>query len=189
MLSYNEVRERSYIVHQGEPNEVLSSKIFRKQQRKPVNQIKLKNLITGKQTETTIHQSEKVEPASIETRDIKYLYSRRGESWFCEVDDPSDRFSIPDERIEDSKPFIREDDIVTALIYEDEVVGIKLPIKVELEVREAPPNIKGNTSSGGNKSVTLETGYTVNAPLFINPGDILRINTETGEYVERVEKA
>ncbi len=189
MLDYNEVRERAYIVYNGEPYEVLSSHIFRKQQRKPVNQVKLRNLITGKQTDATFHQSDKVEAASIESKEIKYLYSNRGEAWFADPNDPSNRFSLPEEQVKDSLHYVRPNDVVTAQVYQDNIVGLKVPIKVDLKVTEAPPNIKGNTSSGGNKPVVLETGYTVNAPLFINEGDILRINTENGEYVERVEKA
>lgn len=189
MLDYNEVRERAYIVYNDEPHEVLSSHIFRKQQRKPVNQVKLKNLISGKQTDATFHQSDKVPTATIESRDIKYLYANRGEAWFSEPDNPSARFSLPEEQVGDTLRFVRPNDIVTALVYEDKIVGTKVPIKVELKVTEAPPNIKGNTSSGGTKPVVLETGYTVNAPLFINEGDTLRINTDTGDYVERVEKA
>jgi len=189
MLAYNEVRERSYIVYEGEPYEVLSSHVFRKQQRKPVNQVKLRNLISGRQTEATLHQADKIEPATIDTKEIQYLYTNRGESWFSETDNPSARFSLPEEDVRDSIKFIRANDTVTALVYEEKIVGIKIPTKVELVVKEAPPNIKGNTSSGGTKPVTLETGYVVNVPLFINAGDILRINTQTGEYTERVEKA
>lgn len=189
MLEYNEIRERAYIIYNGEPHEVLSSHIFRKQQRKPVNQVKLKNLITGKQVETTFHQSDKAEPADIDTRAERYIYTRGEESVFSDPEDPSDRFSIPTEKVVDSLPFLRENDTVEALVYEDTIVGVSVPIKVDLKVSEAPPNIKGNTSSGGTKPVTLETGHVVNAPMFVNMGDILRVNTQTGEYVERVEKA
>lgn len=189
MLAYNEVQERSYIIYNGEPHEVLSSHVFRKQQRKPVNQVKLKNLISGKQTDTTLHQSEKVEPAEIDTRKIAYIYSRRGESVFSDPNDRSVRFSLPDEVVEHALPFLREGDVVEALEYDENIVGIRIPIKVELTVSQAPPNVKGNTSSGGTKPVTLETGHVVNVPMFVNMGDILRINTQTGEYVERVEKA
>ena len=74
------------------------------------------------------------------------------------------------------------------MIFEDKIIDVKLPIKVELKVTEAPPSIKGNTAQGGNKQVTLETGANVNVPLFINEGDIITINTETGEYTDRVSK-
>jgi len=78
--------------------------------------------------------------------------------------------------------------IVEALVFDEKIIGIKLPIKMDLKVTEAPPAVKGNTAQGGSKQITLETGATLFAPLFINEGDIVRINTETGEYVERVDK-
>jgi len=186
MLEYNQITERKYIELDGEPYEVLSSHVFRKQQRKPVNQTKLKNLITGKVIERSFHQSEKVEEADIGRTDVKYLYTNRGEWWFCSPTDPSDRMKFSEEIIGDQRIFLKENAVVTAMTFNDEIIGFKLPIKVELAVTEAPPNVKGNTAQGGNKQVTLETGATVNVPMFINTGDILRINTETGEYVERV---
>lgn len=189
MLAYNEVRERAYIVYDDEPYEVLSSHIFRKQQRKPVNQVKLRNLKTGRQIEATFHQSDKIEEADIGSREIKYLYTNRGESWFCNPDDPSKRFSLSKEIVGDSLFFMRENDSVTSLVYDDALVGIRMPMKVDLVVKDAPPNVKGNTSAGGSKTVVLETGYSVVVPLFINTGDVVRVNTVTGEYVERVKKA
>ena len=79
--------------------------------------------------------------------------------------------------------------ILVALTFEDNIVGTKLPIKAEYKVTDAPPAIKGDTASGGNKTATLESGAKVNVPLFISTGDVVRVNTETGAYVERVEKA
>ena len=99
------------------------------------------------------------------------------------------RFSLPEEQVEDSVKFVRPNGMVTALVYDEKIVGTEVPLKVELTVKEAPPNIRGNTSTGGTKPVVMETGYVVNVPLFINVGDVLRINTQTGEYTERVEKA
>lgn len=189
MLAYNEVRERAYIVYDDEPYEVLSSHIFRKQQRKPVNQVKLRNLKTGRQIEATFHQADKIEEADIGSREIKYLYTNKDESWFCNPDEPSKRFSLPKEVVDDSLSFMRENDTVTSLVYADEIVGIQLPMKVDLAVTDAPPNVKGNTSSGGSKTVVLETGYSLVVPLFINTGDVVRVNTVTGEYAERVSKA
>ena len=84
--------------------------------------------------------------------------------------------------------FLKRDSVIDGLIFNEDFIGVRMPIKVELAVTEAPPGIKGNTAQGGTKQVTLETGALINAPLFINEGDILRINTETGEYVERVQK-
>lgn len=174
-----------------EPYEVLSAHVFRKQMRKPVNATKLRNMITGRVMEYSFAQSEKVVEAEIEERDIKYLYTNKGEFWFCEASDPTKRFSLSAEAIGDNARFIKINSIVVALsfIHDDEsqLIGIRLPIKVDLLVKEAPPSIKGNTAQGGNKLVVLETGASVNVPLFVNSGDVVRVNTETGEYVERVK--
>lgn len=186
MLEYNEIVERKYIVLDGAPYEVISSHVFRKQQRKPVNATKLKNLITGKMTEQSFHVSEKVEEAEIEQQDVKYLYENKGEYWFCDPTDPSKRFKIDEALIGSPAKFIKANSIVTALVFDEKIIGMKLPIKMDLKVTEAHAAVKGNTAQGGTKQVTLETGAVVNVPMFIKEGEIVRINTETGEYTERV---
>jgi len=188
MLNYNEIVQKKCIVLDGAPYEVLASHVFRKQQRKPVNQTKLKNLITGKVTEYSFHQAETAEEADLDERSIKFLYATRGEYWFCEANDPSVRFSLPHEIIGDAGRFLKVNTSVLARMFDEKIIGVKLPIKMDLMVKEAPPGTKGNTAQGGNKQVVLETGATINVPLFINEGDIIRINTDTGEYAERIEK-
>jgi elongation factor P len=186
MLEYNEITLRKYIIFEKEPWEVLDSHVFRKQQRKPVNATKLKNLLNGRVTEHSFHVSDKVEEAEIITQKVKYLYTNRGEWWFCAESDPSNRFMIKDETIGEGRKFMKTNSIIEVLKFEDKIFGVKLPIKVELTVKEAPPAVRGDTAKGGNKLITLETGAVLNAPMFVNPGDVIRINTETGEYVERV---
>ncbi|MDP3996665.1 MAG: elongation factor P [bacterium] len=186
MLEYNEILKGRFIILDKAPYEVLDARIFRMQQRKPVNQTKLKNIITGKVTERTFGQSEKAEEADLEKREIKYLYNNKGQWWFCEANDPSKRFQLSEELLGQGKKFLKANSLVTALYFNEEIIGVSLPIKVELKVVEAAPAVKGNTVQGGTKQVTLETGATVNTPMFVKEGDVLRINTETGEYVERV---
>ena len=188
MLEYNEVVERKYIVLDGQPYEVLSSHVFRKQQRKPVNATKLKNLISGKVTEYSFHVSEKVPEAEIDTREIKYLYSNKNEYWFCFPDDPSKRFSFTKDQIGTEMRFLKPNTVISQLMFGDKTTGFKYPAMVELKVTDSPPNIKGDSATGGNKVITVETGATLNAPLFVNEGDVIRINTETGEYRERIGK-
>lgn len=185
MLAYNEVTPKYFIILDGQPYEVLDAHIFRMQQRKPVNQTKLKNLITGKVTEYTFHQQDKVKEADLQKRDVKYLYNNRGEWWFCELKDPSKRFKIEESLVGTGGKLLKANSEVQLLTFEDRIIGVKLPIKVELKVVEAAPAVKGDTSKGALKQVTLETGAEINVPLFINEGDIIRVNTETGEYVER----
>lgn len=185
MLSYNEITPKKYIIYENEPYEVLSSLVFRKQKQKPVNKTKLKNLVSGRVVEVTFHQSDKVEEAGINTAKVQYIYNRKGEYWFHEEDNPQERFFLTEEIVGPSKKFLKEQQAVDAIFWGDKIIDIKIPIKVELKVIEAPPGIKGDTAAGGAKPVTLETGAVVTTPLFINEGDIVRINTETGEYVER----
>jgi len=189
VLSYSEVVPKKIILHEGEPFEVLSSHVFRMQMRKPVNQTKLRSLKTGRVVERSFHQAETVEEADVEYKDITFLYHNRGEYWFCEKDNPKNRFKLPEEVIGESGHFLKQNSDVGSVVFDEVVIGINLPIKLELKVTDAPPAVKGNTVQGGTKIVTLETGATVNAPMFINEGDIIRVNTTTGEYVERVEKA
>jgi elongation factor P len=185
MLDYSEITERKYIVFNGEPWEVLTSHVFRKQQRKPVNATKLKNLITGKVTEQSFHVSEKVEEAEIDSKEAKYLYNNKGEYWFCEPQDPSKRFALSNEIMGPRGKFLKVNTVIEVLSFEDTTIGVKMPIKVELKVVEAHPAVKGNTAQGGTKTVKLETGAEIQVPMFIKEGEIVRVNSETGEYTER----
>jgi elongation factor P len=136
--------------------------------------------------EVSFHVTDKVEAAELSKRDIKYLYINRGEIWFCEINDPSKRFQLSTELVGTRIKFMKTNSLVNALVFGEKIIGIEMPIKVDLLVTDAPPAVRGDTSKGGNKQITVETGATLNGPLFVNEGDIIRINTETGEYVERL---
>lgn len=196
MLDYNQIRERRYIELDDSVYEVISSQVSRKQARKPVNQTKLKNLITGSVTERSFSNSEKVNEADISREKYTFLFKKDNrqtgevEYWFSPSENLKERFMVAENILGDSIKYMKERSESDAIIWTDKddndrIIGFKLSIKVELEVTEAPPNIKGNTASGGDKKVILETGLVVSTPLFIETGDILRINTESGEYVER----
>jgi elongation factor P len=187
ILEYNEITTRKVIVLEGEPYEVIDAHIFRMQQRKPQNKTKLRNLISGRTTEMTFHQNEKADEADLEKRDIKYLYNNRGEWWFAELSNPSNRFKIDEASLGNAGKFLKPNTEVEALVFDEKIIGVKPPVKVELVIKEAPPSIKGNTAQGGTKVLVLETGATINGPLFLNEGDKIVINTETGEYVERAK--
>ena len=193
MLEFNEIREGKVIIHEDEPWVVISSHVFRKQQRKPVNATKLKNLLSGRMVEMSFQATDKVDQADLEKRSVKFLYSAKGECWFSEIKDSSKRFSLKDEVVGDKKKFMKENTEAEFVTFENEdgeevIVSVDIPVKVDLKVVEAPPSVKGNTAQGGNKIVKLETGAMVNVPLFIQEGEVIRVNTETGEYYERVQK-
>jgi elongation factor P len=186
MLEYNEITLRKLIIYENEPYEVLDSHVFRKQQRKPVNATKLRNLITGNMKEVSFHVSDKVDEAELEKKEIKYLYANKGQYWFCEPENPSKRFELPEALVGKKVKFLKQNSVVNMLMFGERPLDIDIPIKVDLKVTDAPPAVKGDTAKGGTKLITLETGATLNGPLFINEGDIIRINTDTGEYVERL---
>ena len=186
MLAYNEVLPKRLIILDGEPYEVLSAWVFRKQQRKPVNQTKLRNLKTGAVAEHTFHVSDKAEEAEIKTSTAIFIYSRGGEWFFHAANDKSQRFTLDNDRIGDADKYLKAGIEVEVRWFENQPIQVKIPVKMDLKVTEAPPNTRGNTAQGGDKVVTLETGATLTVPMFINVGDVVRINTETEEYVERV---
>jgi len=189
VIDYINIKPKKVIILEGEPYVVLTSHTMKKNRQKPSNQTKLRNLITGATIEKAFHQSDKVEEADIGNREIKYLYNNKGEWWFSAPDNPKDRFTLSEETMGESAKFLKENTNVKALTFNNEIIGIELPAKIDLKVIEAPPSIKGNTSSGGSKPVVVETGASVETPLFIGIGDIIKVNTETGAYSERVEKA
>ena len=196
-LQYNEVREKKIIIYNDEPCEVVESHVARTQQRKPQNQVKLKSLITGKTIAATFHVSESADEANIIKRDITFLYHNKDEFWFCDPADKSNRFKLNALLIGDTAKFLKQNGNVTALVWDNNdedlpvgkagtIIKVTLPIKMEFKVKEAPPAVRGDTSKGGMKIITLENGATLSAPMFVNAGDVIRVNTETGEYVERV---
>ena len=194
MLAYNDVVPRKVIIHDGEPYEVMTSHVFRKQQRKPVNATKLRNLLTGRVVEHSFAVSDKVDEADMTKRPVKFIYEQKGEFWFHPEKTPAERFTISADVIGEQKQWMKPNDVYDIRIFTNEddeelIIGVDLPIKMDLKVKEAAPAVKGNTSSGALKAVVLETGATLYVPLFINEGDSVTINTDTGEYVGRADKA
>lgn len=189
ILNYSEILPRKIILIDDQPYEVLDAHVFQKQKSRPVNHTKVRNLISGSVKEVVFHQFEKAEEADMGTKEVKYLYANKGEYWFCGASDPKDRFTLSADQLGDSIKFIKTNSIIDSTTFNDEIIGLKYPIKVELKITEAPPAVRGNTSGNATKAVIVETGATIYVPMFINEGDIVRINTDSGEYAERVEKA
>lgn len=191
ILQYSEIREKKIIIHDGEPCEVVESHVARTQQRKPQNQVKLKSLISGKTFAATFHVSDSTEEADVMKKDATFLYHNKGEYWFCDPIDKSKRFKLDESLIGKSAEFLKENSTVSTMVWTDDddnqkIIKVILPIKVELKVTEAHPAVRGDTARSGNKQVTLETGAVINVPMFVKEGDILRINTESGEYTDRL---
>ncbi len=188
MLGMNDLRIGTFFIWEGQPFEILYSQHLKMQQRRPVMQTKIKNLLTGKVIERNFQQSDYFEEADIQKKEVKFLYSHRGEFWFSEIDDPSKRFQLGEDIITESVQFLKPNTVITSLLFNGKIINIVLPVKMDFKVIEAPPSNRGNTAQGGTKQVKLETGAKVNVPLFIEEGDVVRINTQTEEYTERVWK-
>ena len=190
-------------MYKDEPAEVVESHVARTQQRKPQNQVKLKSLISGKTISATFHVSDSADEADINKKEVTFLYSNKGEYWFCDPNNKADRFKLDIALVGDAGKFLNPNSNVTALVWDSgedvptegrgsstlvgkKIIKISLPIKMNFKVKEAPPAVRGDTSKGGIKVIILENGANLNAPMFIKEGDVISVNTENGEYVERV---
>ncbi|OGN03643.1 MAG: hypothetical protein A2657_01605, partial [Candidatus Yanofskybacteria bacterium RIFCSPHIGHO2_01_FULL_44_110b] len=170
------------------PYVVLETHHLKMQQRRPTVQTRMRNLINGKVLERNFAQSDVFEEADVQRKKVKYLYSHRDQFWFSEENNPSARFELNNDILGDSARYLKPNIILDVILFKDKIITAELPVKMEFKVVEAPPAIRGNTAQGGVKQIKIETGAMINAPLFVEEGDIIRINTETGEYTERVEK-
>ena len=191
MLNYNEIKERKYLVLDGDPYEVLEAHVFRQQQRKPVNQTKLRNLTNGSVRQETFHVQDTVVEADLNRTKYVFSFMKANRSsgvdeyWFFERDKRSNRALLTKDLLGDATKYLKENCEVDALVYNDNVIGITLPIKMTFKVVEAPPAVKGNTAQGGDKLIKIETGAMITTPLFVNEGDLIVVNTIENKYVER----
>lgn len=148
---------------------------------------KLKNMLTGQVLEKTFRAGEKVAPPNIQEKEMQYLYQDKGE--FCFMDTETfDQVFLTAEELKENRLFLKENTDVKVLIYNDRIMDIELPNFVDLKIDQTEPGIKGDTVTGGSKPATLESGVVVQVPLFVNIGDIVRIDTRSREYIERIEQ-
>jgi elongation factor P len=147
---------------------------------------KYRNVKTGGVVERSFNPSDKFEQAQLERRDMNYLYNDGDLYYFMDVD-TYDQVPFSGQAIGDALKFLKENMVCKVVSYKGEVFGIEPPIFVELEIIDCDPGVKGDTAQNATKSATVETGATIKVPLFVNQGDIVRIDTRTGEYMERVK--
>jgi len=188
LSSLNDIKQGVAIVYNGEPYIVLTANFVRMQQRKPVMQTKLRNLINSKVLEITFKPGDRLEEAEVSRKDATYLYSSDTEAYFMDGI-TFEQISLPKADVASNLPYLREGTAIELRTFNDKPVGLELPAKMDFKVTAAAEAVKGDSAQGRvTKVVTIETGAEIGAPLFINEGDVIRINTQTGEYVERVNK-
>ena len=188
MLTINDLKNKIIIMVESTPYQVLEVKHQHIGRGGSSVQTRLKNVLTGQVYSRNFKPADTFGEADIEKRELTYLYGHRGEYVFTSAKNKSERFTLTEAELGDAIPWLKPSTGVTALFLEGKLISITPPIKVELKVTEAAEGLRGDTVSGATKEVILETGAKIQVPLFVNEGDVVRVNTETGEYAERVTK-
>jgi len=184
MLNQGDIKVGVLVQISNEPFIVIKTDHNKTAQRRAVLKTKLKNLVNGSILEKSFQQGEKIEEAETETRKANYQYKTEIEASFMD-NETFEQTSLPLEQIGDKINYLKEGTDVDILYFQGKAAALKLPIKVGLKVISAPPGVRGNSAGSVTKTVELETGAQMNVPMFINEGDMIIINTETGEYVGR----
>jgi len=184
MLALSQIKSGRNILVDGEPFVVLTNEHSKMGRAGAVMRTKLKNLATGAIIEKTFQGADKVEEADIAKGKAQYLYAEGDLLHFMDMSS-YEQFSLERHALGDAVAYLLEGTEAEVLLFNDTPINIELPIKVALAVTDAPPGIKGDTASGGDKLVTVETGAQITTPLFVKTGDRIIINTQTGEYVSR----
>ncbi len=187
MLSHTDLKKGTLFIYNGQPYEVMDFALNFQGRGGSTSQVKMKNLITGSALSKVFHSNDEFEEAEIEKQKIKYLYSNKGEYFFCEENNPSKRFPLTIEQIGLGAQYLKANDIVEGFVFNEAIVNVELPIKVQLKVKEAAAYLRAGRAEAGTKEVVLETGAKIQAPSFIKEGDIIEINTETQSYTRRIE--
>jgi len=185
MYSMNDIRRGLKIEFKGDPYEVIEFLHVKPGKGQAFVRTKLKNLITGAVLEHTFRASDRIPPANLEEKEMQFLYKDGEQYYFMDMETYDQIFLLADQ-IEYERQFLKENTIVKVLFYKGKPISIELPKQVELQVVETEPGVRGDTVSGGSKPAVLETGATIQVPLFINEGDVVKVDTRTGEYLERV---
>ena len=190
MASYstNEFKSGLKVMLEGDPCSIVENEFVKPGKGQAFNRVKLKNLKTGRVWERTFKSGESLEGADIMEYDMEYLYTD-GEHWhFMRTDGSYEQLAADRTAVEESIPWLKETDKVTVTLWNNIPISVTPPNFVELEVVETDPGLKGDTASGGSKPATLSTGAVVKVPLFINVGEVVRVDTRTSEYQNRVKQ-
>ncbi len=187
MASVNEIKKEAVLIFKGEPHIVVEFQHVNPGKGSAFVRTRLKNARSGKVFEQTYKAAETVEFVELDRKKLQYTYND-GTNWNFMDKDNFEEVSISKEMLGDKTGYMKEGDEIDGFFYEGECLNVVLPKKVTLKVIEAMPAVKGDSSGNITKEVTLETGHKINAPIFIKIGDILSINTETGDYVERAQQ-
>ncbi len=184
MIDAGELRKGTAIEIDGEIYQVMEYQHVKMQQRQPVVKLKLRSVHSGNVTERNFQSGDKVTPAFLEHRPVQYLYKDGDLHYFMDSEN-FEQVMLTSMQIGEDTGYLKDGLLLELLTCKGDTIAIELPIVVELQVTETEPGFKGDRATAGTKSAKLETGVSTQVPLFINTGDIIRVNTRTGEYVEK----
>jgi elongation factor P len=173
------------VLLEGDPCSILENEFVKPGKGQAFNRVRLRNLKTGRVWERTFKSGESIEAADVMESDMEYLYND-GEFWhFMRTDDSYEQLAASESAVGEAKNWLKEQEVCQVTLWNEAPISVTVPNFVELEVTETDPGLKGDTAQGGTKPATLQTGAVVKVPLFINIGDVLKIDTRSGEYVSR----
>jgi len=184
VIGFGDLRRGITIELDGEPYHVEEYTHVKMQQRAPVIRLKLRSVRTGKAMDRSFQGYDiKLNLAQVQNRPAQYIYND-DHYYFMDLES-FEQYPMSQEQLGDAIQYLKEQAEVEVVFYKDAPIAIKLPTFVELKVVDTPPGVKGDTAAGGTKPATLETGIAIQLPLFINPGEVVRVDTRTGQYLER----
>jgi elongation factor P len=186
MYETSDIRKGLKVRIDGHPYVVVDHQFVKPGKGQAFTRTRMKNMITGSVLDRTFRSGEKLEKAEMEERQMQYLYPEGTDRVFMDTQS-YDQIHLSEAQLGDNAHYLLDGTMIDVLFFEGKPIDVTPPIFVELKVTATDPGFKGDTSSGGSKPATLETGLTVNVPLFINEGDVLKIDTRTASYVERVK--
>jgi len=188
MASYstNEFRSGLKVMLDGTPCSIIENEFVKPGKGQAFNRVKLRNLLTGRVMEKTFKSGESLPAADVMEMDMQYLYND-GDQWHFMHPDTFEQIAANADTVGDAKQWLKEQDTVQVTIYNGSPLSIDPPNFVELKITETDPGVRGDTASGGSKPATLETGAVVRVPLFIDEGEVIKVDTRTGEYVSRAK--
>ena len=185
MYDTSDIRKGLKILHNGDPYIVVDFQFVKPGKGTAFTKTKIKNMITGAVLDMTYRSGEKLQPANCEELSMQYLYND-GNLYHFMDNETFDQMTLDKTILGEALGYLKEGSNLEIVICEGNAIGIDLPVSVELQVVETGPSFKGNTASAGSKPAKIETGITIQVPFFINTGDNIKIDTRTGEYLERV---
>ncbi|HWO99809.1 MAG TPA: elongation factor P [Methylococcus sp.] len=186
LFSTNEFKSGLKVMLEGDPCVILENEFVKPGKGQAFNRVKLRNLKTGRIIDRTFKSGETIEGADVVDMEMQYLYYD-GELWHFMVPDSFEQYAADASAVGEAQKWLKEQDLCIVTLFNNVPISVQPPNFVELTITETDPGVRGDTSGGGGKPATLETGAVVRVPLFVQTGEVIKVDTRTGEYVARVK--